>query len=142
MKWLKRKSVRLPLQAKAGNKELVMDSKNQRKDKAFKRKARVTFKVKQNLNKNILYVFRSNKFIYAQIADSSGMTILGISSKNVEMPADAKGKIDASFKTGKVLAQKAQEKNITEVVFNRGSYKYHGRIKALAQGARDGGLKF
>lgn len=119
-----------------------MDTRNQRKDKSFKRKARVTYKVRQNLNKNILYVFRSNKFIYAQIADSSGMTILGISSKSVEMPADAKGKIDASFKTGKVLAQKAQEKNITEVVFNRGSYKYHGRIKALAQGARDGGLKF
>jgi large subunit ribosomal protein L18 len=119
-----------------------MDTRNQRKDKSFKRKARVTYKVRQNLNKNILYVFRSNKFIYAQIVDSSGMTILGISSKSVEMPADAKGKIDASFKTGKALAQKAQEKNITEVVFNRGSYKYHGRIKALAQGARDGGLKF
>ncbi len=119
-----------------------MDTRNQRKDKSFKRKARVTFKVKQNLNKNILYVFRSNKFIYAQIVDGSGMTLLGISSKNVEMPADAKGKIDASFITGKALAQKAIEKNITEVVFNRGSYKYHGRIKALAQGARDGGLKF
>ena len=58
------------------------------------------------------------------------------------MPTDAKGKIDACFKTGKVLAEKAKGKNITEVVFNRGSYKYHGRIKALAQGARDGGLKF
>ena len=119
-----------------------MDTRSERKDRTFRRKSRVTFKVKQNLNKNILYVFRSNKFIYAQIVDASGRTILGISSKNVEMPADAKGKIDASFKTGKALAKKAKEKNVTEVVFNRGSYKYHGRIKALAQGARDGGLKF
>jgi len=119
-----------------------MDTRNQRKDKTFRRKARVTYKLKQNLNKNILYVFRSNKFVYAQIVDETGKTILGISSKNVEMPADAKGKVDASFRTGKALAEKAKAKNITEVVFNRGSYKYHGRIKALAQGARDGGLKF
>ena len=119
-----------------------MDTRNERKDKAFRRKSRVTFKVRQNFDKNILYVFRSNKFIYAQIIDSSGRTIVGISSKDIEVPASTKGKIDASFKTGKALAEKAKEKNITEVVFNRGSYKYHGRIKALAQGARDGGLKF
>ncbi len=119
-----------------------MDTRNQRSDRAFRRKARVTFKLKQNTNKNILYVFRSNKFIYAQIVDGTGRTILGVSSKNVEMPADVKGKVGACFITGKALAGKAIEKNITEVVFNRGSYKYHGRIKALAQGARDGGLKF
>ncbi|MBN1298908.1 MAG: 50S ribosomal protein L18 [Actinobacteria bacterium] len=113
-----------------------------RKDKSLRRKRRVAYKIGYGSTRPRLFVFRSNKYIYAQILDNSGRTITGISSKVVEAASDVKGKTDISFKTGKALAQKAKEKNITEVVFNRGSYKYHGRVKALADGARDGGLKF
>ena len=119
-----------------------MKSRIDRKDKSLRRKQRVTFKVKSNNNRPLLYVFRSNKYIYAQLIDLTGKSLLGISSKSIQALNDIKGKIKASFETGKALAEKAKEKNITEVVFNRGSYKYHGRVKALAEGAREGGLKF
>ncbi|OQA21231.1 MAG: 50S ribosomal protein L18 [Actinobacteria bacterium ADurb.Bin346] len=119
-----------------------MKTREQLKDRSYRRKSRVTIKVSANRNRHILYVYRSNKYIYAQIVDVSGRTIVGISSKNIETPADAKGKIDISFKTGKLLAEKAKARKISEIVFNRGCYRYHGRIKALAQGAREGGLKF
>lgn len=119
-----------------------MKTRNDLKDKSLRRKSRVTFKVSQNRDRHILYIHRSNKYIYAQIVDVAGKTILGISSKNIEAPEGTKGKIDISFKAGKALAEKAKAKKITKIVFNRGSYKYHGRVKALAQGAREGGLKF
>ncbi|MBM3699563.1 MAG: 50S ribosomal protein L18 [Actinobacteria bacterium] len=119
-----------------------MKSRTIRKDKSLRRKTRVAYKVGSSSDRPRLYVFRSNKYIYAQIIDSSGNTVAGISSKSLESDKSAKGNIDISFKTGKALAEKAKGKNIQEVVFNRGSYKYHGRIKALADGARDGGLKF
>ena len=119
-----------------------MKTRNELRDKSLRRKSRVAFKVSANRDRHILYVHRSNKYIYAQIVDVSGKTIVGVSSKNIEVPADAKGKTDISFKTGKAIAEKAKAKKITEIVFNRGSYKYHGRVKALAQGAREGGLKF
>jgi len=113
-----------------------------RKDKGYRRGRRAAYKVSKNIQRPRLNVFRSNKYIYAQIVDVSGKTMLGISSGSVDPGKDSKGKTDISFKTGKALALKAKEKKITEVVFNRGSYKYHGRVKALADGARDGGLKF
>jgi large subunit ribosomal protein L18 len=117
-----------------------METKNKRKDKNIRRSARVGYKVSQNRDRHKLYVHRSNKHIYAQIID--GKTIAGVSSKNIESTEVKKGKIDKSFNTGKAIAAKAKEKNISEVVFNRGSFKYHGRVKALADGARNGGLKF
>jgi large subunit ribosomal protein L18 len=119
-----------------------METKNKRKDKNIRRSARVSYKVNQNWDRPKLYVYRSNKHIYAQIVDSDGKTVVGVSSKNIESPENKKGKIDKSFNTGKAIAMKAKEKNISEVVFNRGSFKYHGRVKALADGARNGGLKF
>jgi large subunit ribosomal protein L18 len=119
-----------------------MKTRNNLKDKSLRRKSRVAFKVSKNRDRHILYVHRSNKYIYAQIVDIEGKTLVGISSKSIETPEGSKGKIDVSFKTGKALAEKAKAKKISNIVFNRGSYKYHGRIKALAQGAREGGLKF
>ena len=119
-----------------------METKNKRKDKNIRRSARVSYKVSQNRDRCKLYVYRSNKHIYAQIVDIEGKTIAGASSKNIESAEIKKGKIDKSFNTGKTIALKAKEKNISEVVFNRGSFKYHGRVKALADGARAGGLKF
>lgn len=88
-----------------------------------------------------LSVFRSNKHLYAQIIDDkSGVTLLGVSEKLLE---GAKGaKVELAKKMGKILAEKASEKKITHVVFDRGRFAYHGRIKALAESAREGGLVF
>ncbi len=119
-----------------------MKSRIDRKDRSVRRRERVTYKLSKNLQRPKLFVYRSNKYVYAQIIDNNGNTVVGISSKDIERAENEKGKVDNSFKTGKVLAEKAKAKKIAEVIFNRGCYKYHGRIKALAQGAREGGLKF
>lgn len=88
-----------------------------------------------------LAVFRSNSSIYAQLIDDlSGTTVLSVSSndlKLVNLP-----KLEVSKEVGKLLAQKAKDKGLSNVVFDRGGYLYHGRIKALAEGAREGGLIF
>lgn len=87
-----------------------------------------------------LSVFRSNKNIYAQlIDDAAGKTLVAVSSAAAEASA---GKIDASASVGKAIAAKALEQGISEVVFDRSGYLYHGRIKSLAEGAREAGLKF
>jgi large subunit ribosomal protein L18 len=87
-----------------------------------------------------LSIFRSNKAIYAQLIDDSiGATLASASSTEI----DAKGpKLDASKGVGQLIAQKAISKGISDVVFDRNGYLYHGRIQALAEGAREGGLKF
>ena len=86
-----------------------------------------------------LSVFRSNKNIYAQIIDDlSGRTLVSVSSGKVE----ATTKVATSTEVGKELAQKALEMGITSVVFDRSGYLYHGRVKSLADGAREAGLKF
>ena len=86
-----------------------------------------------------LSVFRSNKGIYAQLIDDvAGRTLAAASSTGVEK-ADG---INVSAEVGKLLASKAIEKGLFEVVFDRSGYLYHGRIKSLAEGAREGGLKF
>ena len=120
-----------------------METKNNRTNKKFKRKIRSRLKIKGNFSRLRLCVHRSSKHIYGQIIDNeTGKTLLGISSKDVEAKKEDKGKIDISFRTGEVLAQKVLEKKIDMIVFDRSGYKYHGRVKALAEGARKGGLKF
>jgi large subunit ribosomal protein L18 len=93
-----------------------------------------------------LTVFRSNKGIYAQlIDDDQGHTLVTASSLSPEMAKqsnDKKTKVEISKAVGQLLAQKAKEKGLMEVVFDRGLYLYHGRVKALAEGARKGGLTF
>jgi large subunit ribosomal protein L18 len=104
------------------------------------RHKRVRAKVSGDKSKPRLCVFRSNQHIYAQLVDdSTGKTILSIN--DVELKKKDK-KSDSARKLGKALAEKSLEKKISEVVFDRGGYKYHGRVKALAEGAREGGLKF
>jgi large subunit ribosomal protein L18 len=92
-----------------------------------------------------LSVFRSNKHIYGQIIDEKkGATLVAASDKDVVKPVSQKlkGKIKVAFETGKILAERALKKKIKTVFFDRKKYKYHGRVKALAEGARKGGLKF
>jgi len=89
-----------------------------------------------------LAVYRSNKDIYAQIIDDGAGTTL-VSASSREKGAKSKGKkVEMSAKVGKQLAEKALGAGITSVVFDRGGYLFHGRVKALADGAREGGLKF
>lgn len=103
------------------------------------RKARVV--VKGTELRPRLSVFRSLTSIYAQIInDAEGKTLVSASSKEVKTK-DIK-KSDVAREVGKILAAKAKEKGISKVMFHRGAYKYHGRVKALADGAREGGLDF
>ncbi len=90
-----------------------------------------------------LSVFRSNKEIYAQLIDDINQTtLLSYSSRSKEMEGTTGTKSDKSYQVGQGLAKLATEKGITEVCFDRGGYLYHGRVKQLAEGAREGGLKF
>jgi large subunit ribosomal protein L18 len=93
-----------------------------------------------------LTVYRSLNNIYAQIIDdSTGKTILAVSTLSKELDKElksAKGKISKGKLVGKLLASKSKEKNISAVVFDRNGYRYHGRVQAVAEGAREGGLKF
>jgi large subunit ribosomal protein L18 len=91
-----------------------------------------------------LAVYRSNKQIYVQVVDDlNGVTILAASSREKEVAAQTGiKKIDQAKLVGKLLATKCKEKGIEKVVFDRSGYKYHGRVKSLADAAREGGLKF
>ena len=92
-----------------------------------------------------LNVFRSLNEIYAQVIDDiAGNTLASASTVDVELRAQLKGqkRVEQARLVGKALAERAQAKGITEVAFDRGGYKYIGRVKALADGAREGGLKF
>ncbi len=90
-----------------------------------------------------LSVFRSNKQIYAQLVDDlQGVTLASASSKVKDIESAQGTKSEKAALVGKLIAQKALEAGITEVVFDRGGYLYHGRVKQLADAAREGGLKF
>jgi large subunit ribosomal protein L18 len=110
----------------------------EKQQKRIKRHKKVRASI--GVNKPRLCVFRSNQYIYAQIIDDkSGKTLLSLNDSKLK---EKEKKVDSSKRIGKMIAEKAIEKKITEVVFDRGGYKYHGRVKALAEGAREGGLKF
>ena len=91
-----------------------------------------------------LSVFRSNKEIYCQLIDDvSGKTLLQTSSRDKDIiDLKLKNNIDISFNVGKLIADKALKNGIEKIKFDRGGYLYHGRVKSLAEGAREGGLKF
>ncbi len=89
-----------------------------------------------------LNVFRSTKNIYAQIIDDvKGVTLVAASSLDKEFNGNG-GNKEAARKVGEMIAKRAAEKGISQVVFDRGGYMFHGRVKELAEGAREGGLKF
>ena len=114
-------------------------------DRTARRTATVRRKVKfAARGRARLSVFRSSKHIYAQlIDDTKGETIAAASSLEKAMREQGKGAdIAAAKAVGTLLAQRAKEKGITDAVFDRGGYLYHGRVKALADAAREGGLNF
>ena len=105
---------------------------------------RIRKKISGTAEKPRIAVFRSNKQIYAQVVDDiKGITILSVSSREKEVAGQTGIKKTEQAKlVGKSLAEKCKEKGIENVVFDRSGYKYHGRVKSLADAAREGGLKF
>ncbi|MFH1006779.1 MAG: 50S ribosomal protein L18 [Candidatus Latescibacterota bacterium] len=111
-----------------------------------RRRKHIRKKIAGSADRPRLCVYRGSKNIYAQLVDDvSGTCLLGVSSLSKEIREDAhtsKGKCELSRTVGKLLAACAREKQIEKVVFDRSGYLYHGRVKALAEGAREGGLQF
>ena len=115
-------------------------------NKRLKNKIKIRKKISGTADRPRLAVYKSLKQIYTQlIDDANGVTLLSASSLSKEIVSDvkdAKSKIDKSKVVGKLLAEKAKDKGIETVVFDRSGYRYHGRVQAVAEGAREGGLKF
>ncbi|MBR5922632.1 MAG: 50S ribosomal protein L18 [Clostridia bacterium] len=106
------------------------------------RHARVRSKITGTAERPRLDVFRSNSHIYAQLIDDvKGVTLAAAASNEKDFGASG-GNCEGARKVGKLIAERAKKKKISEVVFDRGGYIYHGRVKELAEGAREGGLKF
>jgi large subunit ribosomal protein L18 len=104
---------------------------------------RIRTKISGTAQKPRLSVFRSNNDIYAQlIDDTKGLTLVAANSRQKDITAAAGNKVDKSVMVGKSLAEKAKALGIDTCVFDRGGYLYHGRVKAIADGAREGGLIF
>lgn len=110
-------------------------------EKRHRRHKRVRAKIFGTAKVPRLCVFRSAKHIYSQLIDDEKGHVI-VSANDLELKKSKKNKIDKAREVGKLIAQKAQEKKIGKVVFDRGGYKFHGRVKVLAEGAREGGLKF
>ncbi len=117
-----------------------------RKGAALKRRHhRVRKKIRGTPDRPRLCVFRSLNHIYAQVIDdSSGQTLASASTVDAEIKADLgnKTKTERAGLVGNLVAKRTQDKGIAQIVFDRGGYKYHGRVKALADGARESGLRF
>lgn len=110
------------------------------KERRIIRHRRIRKRISGSTERPRLSVFRSHQHIYAQIIDDTkGQTLVAASDMEIE---DGKTKVDRAYKVGELIAQKALAKKIKAVVFDRGGFKYHGRVAALAEGARKGGLQF
>ncbi len=108
-----------------------------------RRHRRVRKKISGTPERPRLSVFRSNRHIYAQlIDDTNGCTLASASSIEKDLELNDKAKSEVAMEVGRVLAKRAREKGLEKVIFERGGNLYHGRVKALAEGAREGGLVF
>jgi len=108
-----------------------------------RRVRRVRGRIKESPRGRKLVVSRSNKYLFGQIVDlTTGRSILGLTDKSLAKKLAAKKKTERAFELGKKLGEKAVKMGIKRVAFDRGPYRYHGRVKAFAEGARKGGLRF
>lgn len=122
-----------------------MSNKQSKNDARLKRQARVRKKIKGTPERPRLNVFKSSRHIHAQIIDdTTGTTLVSASTitSDVKGTLEYTGNVDAAKSVGAVIAKKALENNIKAVVFDRNGFLYHGRIKALAEAARENGLSF
>lgn len=111
-------------------------------DTRRRRRARVRKKLRGTGERPRLTVYRSNKYIYAQVIDDrDGITVAAASSQEPDLRSERLN-VDTAAKVGTLVADRAKEAGVTTVVFDRGGYKYHGRLKALADAAREAGLEF
>lgn len=116
---------------------------SQKKIIRFKRKLRIRSNLEGTAERPRLSVFRSNQHMYVQIVDDvKGHTLLAASTLEEEMRGKVYATLDGAKALGNLVAKRALAKNISQVVFDRSGYLYHGRIKSLADAAREGGLKF
>ena len=114
----------------------------EKQEKRYRRHKKVRVKIFGTTSRPRLCVFCSAKHIYGQlINDEKGQTLISASDLELRRKK-GKTKVEKAREVGKLIAKKALAKKIEKVVFDRGGYKYHGRVKALAEGAREGGLKF
>ena len=105
-----------------------------------KRHSRIRLRIVGDADRPRLSIFRSTKFIYAQVIDDSfGRTLASASSREASLATGA-GKMDAARSVGQAVAQRAKAAGVRAVVLDRGGYRYHGRVRSLAEGAREGGL--
>ena len=109
----------------------------------YRRHLRVRRKVSGTAERPRLVVYRSLKHIYAQLVnDDLGVTLLAVGDSSKEIEVEGGGKVARGKAVGKLLAEKAKAAGVTRVVFDRAGYRYHGRVQAVADGAREGGLEF
>jgi large subunit ribosomal protein L18 len=114
-----------------------------REDRRRRRHLRVRKKVRGTAGRPRLVVFRSVKHIYAQLVDDDrGVTLVGASDQSEGLRIEGPGKVGKGLALGQLIAAKARERGITRAVFDRAGYRFHGRVKAVADGARKGGLEF
>ena len=113
-----------------------------RSEARARRRRRVRRKISGTAQRPRFSVFRSNRYIYAQLIDDvEGRTIAAASSQEPDLRGSSLT-VDTAAKVGELLGQRAKEAGVTEAVFDRGGYKYHGRVKALADAAREAGVEF
>ena len=121
----------------------AIKSPSSRLELRYRRHLRVRKTVSGTAERPRLAVFRSLKHIYAQLVDDErGVCLLGVGDGSEGVASDGAGKVGKAKSTGKALAARAKAAGISKVVFDRGGYRYHGRVKAVADGAREGGLEF
>jgi large subunit ribosomal protein L18 len=114
-----------------------------REERRYRRHLRVRKKVSGTPERPRLVIFRSIKHISAQLVDDTrGRVLAGVTDQSEGIEPDGTGKVARSKATGKLLATKAKAQGIAKAVFDRAGYRYHGRVKAVADGAREGGLEF
>lgn len=113
-----------------------------REDARLRRHRRVRKTIHGTVDRPRLVVFRSNRYIYAQLVDDDAGHTLAAASSQEKTLRDRKLSKDTAASVGTLLAERAGGANVTEVVFDRGGYAFHGRVKALADAAREAGLKF
>jgi len=118
----------------------MIDKAKAKRDGRLRRHNRVRAKVSGTAEIPRLNIFRSNKGLFIQLIDDvAGNTLASVKDAEV---TTGKTKVEKAKEAGKIIAKKAQEKNIKKAVFDRGGYQYHGRTQAVAEGAREGGLEF
>jgi large subunit ribosomal protein L18 len=120
----------------------MSDSAQKKREARVRRHRRVRKKVRGTTERPRLAVFRSNKHISAQVIDdSTGRTLASASSLEADLRSSG-GNVDGAKKVGELLASRAKDAGVTQVVFDRGGFRYHGRVASLADAARESGLEF